>query len=500
MNARITMWAVTAAAVLAVAGTAQATQLTDFVNSDFAYTRAQLPDDPSLDQVSIYLAGLPAAAAGQKLQMLEGDWSASAGGIALVQTYTTGKQTYSDWTQFTGQTAANSAASAAVYTSNVNFVVVQGAMTDPLWVETPAGLTDGQGVPLYSAFAGSWNFGSGTANQRGLGDLLATMYVTHGASLTFNGHWNNPGNYVPGGFGLSSGTTCSGGFTISASSTTFTWNQPAGAWTWDAASTGWTSNTGGTQYVDGAGVNFTDAGGGTSTTITIASAVKPGMVSFDNSAKSYTFTGAAISGATGVTKSGAGTVILATPNTYTGRTTVTAGTLHLAAAAQAPVLTGGGADVQGGKIVFDYAGSSPATTIANLLAASYDGRLWDTGQFRCATADGSHGLGWADDGSGQVTVMYTVYGDANLDGRVDQADMSLLMANYNHTGAGWSQGDFNYDGRVDGGDFNIVLSSFYQSVAISAAASVPEPGSAVLAAVAGLCLLAGARRQRKPAC
>ena len=48
-----------------------------------------------------------------------------------------------------------------------------------------------------------------------------------------------------------------------------------------------------------------------------------------------------------------------------------------------PVLNRGGADIQAGKMVFDYAsGSSPAATIRDLLAASCDGGLWDGGQFR----------------------------------------------------------------------------------------------------------------------
>ena len=43
----------------------------------------------------------------------------------------------------------------------------------------------------------------------------------------------------------------------------------------------------------------------------------------------------------------------------------------------------GGADIQSGRMVFDYTGGSdPAATILSLLTASYDGGLWDIGQFR----------------------------------------------------------------------------------------------------------------------
>ena len=57
-------------------------------------------------------------------------------------------------------------------------------------------------------------------------------------------------------------------------------------------------------------------------------------------------------------------------------------------AAQNAVFNLGGADIQAGKLVFDYNGStSPATTIRSLLTASYHGGLWDIGQFRDSTGD-----------------------------------------------------------------------------------------------------------------
>ena len=71
--------------------------------------------------------------------------------------------------------------------------------------------------------------------------------------------------------------------------------------------------------------------------------------------------------------------------------------------------------------------------------------------------------------------MYTLYGDANLDGSVNGADLNVVLSNYNQTGMTWSQGDFNYDGTVNGADLNTVLSNYNQSLSVGAA--VPEPGS-----------------------
>ena len=84
-----------------------------------------------------------------------------------------------------------------------------------------------------------------------------------------------------------------------------------------------------------------------------------------------------------LTKTGGGLASLSGANTYTGRTIVASGTLDLGPAAQNAVFNLGGADVQSGMLVFDYDGvSSPAATIKGLLTNSYNGGLWNIGQFR----------------------------------------------------------------------------------------------------------------------
>ena len=144
-----------------------------------------------------------------------------------------------------------------------------------------------------------------------------------------------------------------------------------------------------------------------------------------------------ISGAYSLTKVGSGTLDLTGANGYSGLTTVNAGVLELGASARNPVLTGGGADIRAGKIVFDYiSGSDPAATIQGLLAASYHGGLWNTGQFHSSTSSASCGLAWTDDTvNDKVTVAYALYGDANLDGAVNGADLNIVLSNYNQAGA-----------------------------------------------------------------
>ena len=98
----------------------------------------------------------------------------------------------------------------------------------------------------------------------------------------------------------------------------------------------------------------------------------------------------------------------------------------------------------------------------------------------------------------------TITGDANLDGRVDINDLTVVLANYGQTGMTWAQGEFTGDGTVDINDLTIVLAHYNQSVASSGAGmvAVPEPSPIAIAAAVLLGLVACCRRKRTvgPAC
>ena len=69
-----------------------------------------------------------------------------------------------------------------------------------------------------------------------------------------------------------------------------------------------------------------------------------------------------------------------------------------------------------------------------------------------------------------------VPGDANLDGRVDSADLNRVGLSWQRDDAtSWGDGDFNFDGRVDSADLNQVGLNWQYGVA-QPAAVVPEPG------------------------
>jgi hypothetical protein len=102
-----------------------------------------------------------------------------------------------------------------------------------------------------------------------------------------------------------------------------------------------------------------------------------------------------------------------------------------------------------------------------------------------------------------ILIRYTRTADANLDGLVNDDDVTIVGATYapGLPQPSWALGDFDYNGFVDDDDVTL-LGAFYDPsappLAVSLAgssvqvAAVPEPGTLVLAALAGLALVAAA--------
>jgi autotransporter-associated beta strand protein len=214
------------------------------------------------------------------------------------------------------------------------------------------------------------------------------------------------------------------------------------------------------------------------------------------------------------------------------------GSLSLADAARVTMsvasldMDGGWLDIGRGRIDVAPGGIALADLRADLLAAR-NGGLWNggvgIGSSEAATA-ASRAVGYQFTAGGSVSIAWAAFGDANLDGRVDTTDISLIMNaglfGSGRTDAHWYQGDFNYDGRVTSVDIALLnrtrlfdagsyledpLTAFGDSLAMqsfaagptSLAAStgefvaVPEPAADLLAAVGGaLAVLAWRRFQR----
>ena len=140
-------------------------------------------------------------------------------------------------------------------------------------------------------------------------------------------------------------------------------------------------------------------------------------------------------------------------------------------------------------------GTTLGETVASALLRGYNGAAWNGNGINSSAArdDPQHkttlGYGLASEvliPSGGVyefhgqtvsatswIVQYTYYGDANLDGQVDIADLGRLATNWQTSGA-WSSGDFNYDGFVDISDLGLLAGNWQQGVAAQIGRSSPS--------------------------
>jgi len=96
----------------------------------------------------------------------------------------------------------------------------------------------------------------------------------------------------------------------------------------------------GAEFVNGDSIVFNDSAVGP-TSIAIPSALTPGAITFDNSAKNYTIDGpASFTGTAGLVKSGSGTVTFLANQTFTGPISVEGGTLQLGNDSRAATFSG----------------------------------------------------------------------------------------------------------------------------------------------------------------
>jgi len=174
------------------------------------------------------------------------------------------------------------------------------------------------------------------------------------------------------------------------------WNTSTANWTWDG---------GGTAFASGDLVNF---GESSRTGITVVGTVTPGSVAFNNSAASnYTLSGGAIGGATGLTKSGAGTLTLMSANLYSGTTNISEGVVNIRHSGA--LGTGGGGTTVSSGAALELQGAGTVTGEALSIAGSGPG---GGGALRSVS------------GTNAWTAQVTLAGSSNTVG-VDAASLEL---------------------------------------------------------------------------
>jgi hypothetical protein len=164
---------------------------------------------------------------------------------------------------------------------------------------------------------------------------------------------------------------------------------------------------------------------------------------------------------------------------------------------------------------YDPVIGSPKSSIRQFISSAYANGNWTgtgLGTSIAATDPQHHkALGYAESsdvfgaGGGQfgdmlvdnssILIRPTLYGDANLDNKVDLTDFTLLASSFNTANKDWFHGDFNYDGSVGLTDFTLLASNFNQTylsdTSSGVGAAVPEP-----VAFMGMLILAVSRRRR----
>lgn len=157
-------------------------------------------------------------------------------------------------------------------------------------------------------------------------------------------------------------------------------------------------------------------------------------------------------------------------------------------------ITGGALDMTNNMMFIDFGSANdPISTIAGYIVSGYNSSAWNGPGIdsSAAAANSAYGLGYADGAddvvtgltAGQIEIAYTLLGDANLDGKVNGADFTLMAAHFNDSVTnGWDEGDFNYSGAVNGADFVLQSNNFNQlasNALITGSAAVTSSTAAV---------------------
>ncbi len=198
------------------------------------------------------------------------------------------------------------------------------------------------------------------------------------------------------------------------------WNL-AGSGVWDAATANWANNLTPTAYASGDGVTFNGTGG----TITLSGALAPLSVNVSNASGTYVFSGATasdkITGATALTKAGAGSLQLTSDNDYSGGTTISGGTIVVDSASR---LGTGTIALAGGTLQL----ATGTYTVANALSVGAAGGSIDAAADRTISGAATLSGVLTKLGTGNLTLGGAISSSAGAAFNVAAGDLVLGQA------------------------------------------------------------------------
>jgi hypothetical protein len=198
--------------------------------------------------------------------------------------------------------------------------------------------------------------------------------------------------------------------------------------------------------------------------------------------------------------------------------------VNIAGGPAAPTAT---LDLANSSMVINYTSNpSPQSSVRQMIRAGYNNGNWAGNGITSSTAatspnpfgpeaeDGRTALGYGelkdlpggDPADTSILIKFTYFGDSNLDGQVDVADLGALASNW-QTSSVWTGGDFDYTGFVDVADLGLLASNWQAGVGNPLGPSfaealtsvglgnvaIPEPAALSLFGLAGMALV---RRRR----
>jgi autotransporter-associated beta strand protein len=296
--------------------------------------------------------------------------------VGAGSTIVTGSNTYSGATQINaGKLFVNGslAASSAVAVGAGATLGGSGTVSGTVTVNHNGLIESGDGSGIGTLTVGSLTLGGASGNLAGLNLNPITgapsLFVSNANGLVANGGAASAsinivslpaglGNYtlidyngtLGGGFGafklgtlpprlIASLVNNTGGTSIDLNVTGTDFPVWSGALnsTWSTATLAnpknWVLNSSPgtpTDFITNDSVLFNDSASGTTTVDISGGNVNPGAVTFNNSTKNYTLTGTnGIAGATGLTKTGTGTLTISAANSFTGPVNLAAGTVSV---------------------------------------------------------------------------------------------------------------------------------------------------------------------------